>query len=243
MLIGNSVASAIVRACRWCFGLLSAASLAACGVVESISQATPVALRATSATPSSVGTTAMPSPEPPTAPPIPPASPVPPTATPLSAPATVAAGQLSAPTELATRAVAATPAPSATPIPPPASGAWQTYRNKRAGYQVEHPADWTVGEQDGPAGAIVTTFTGPAGMRIVVTVRPGASIPDGDVPNIRCEQVTVGGLKGTRCFDTISRSTSTTLVGQGKTYTIAGAGKRVDAAIYQRFLDSFAVVS
>jgi hypothetical protein len=119
---------------------------------------------------------------------------------------------------VATDADAATPAtsaPSASPISPLAAGAWQTYRNERAGYRVEHPADWTVSEQANADGSMVTTFSAAGGgPSIVVSSALGQILSDNDLPNTRCEQVTIGGLPGTRCFDTINRSTSITLVGE-----------------------------
>ena len=60
-----------------------------------------------------------------------------------------------------------------------------------------------------------------------------------DLPNTRCEEVTIGGVTGTRCFDTLSSSTSTAVVSQGKTYMITSTSKRLDPMIYDRFLDSF----
>jgi len=130
---------------------------------------------------------------------------------------------------------------------PSAADAWKTYQNDRAGYTVEYPADWGINERIESDGADVTTFTPPSstndGTGLTVIVRNGTStageIPD--MPNTRCQQVTVGKLSGTRCFDTIAFSTTTTFVGQGKGYILAGFGKRLDQNIYQHFLDSFAI--
>lgn len=80
---------------------------------------------------------------------------------------------------------------------------------------------------------------------MTVIVRPGESDSGGipDMPNTRCQQVTVSDLSGTRCFDTISFSTTTTLIGRGKAYILVGSGQRLDQNIYQRYLDSFIVQS
>ena len=125
-----------------------------------------------------------------------------------------------------------------------ATGAWQTYRNDQAGYSVDYPADWTVSEQAGGDGSLMTTFAPPGGgAGVTVLVQAGEQYTDqSDILNTRCQQVVIGGLSGTRCFDTISFSTSTTLVGEGKSYTIATSGKHMDTNIYQRFLDTFAII-
>lgn len=122
---------------------------------------------------------------------------------------------------------------------------WQTYRNEQAGYTVEYPADWTVEEQAGADGEILTMFTPPhLGAAIEVSVRTGGAGGEefADIPHTRCWEVMVGGLPGTTCFDTISFSTVTTIGAGDKTYTIAVVGKRPDPTIYQRFLDSFTVI-
>jgi hypothetical protein len=109
---------------------------------------------------------------------------------------------------------------------------------------VEYPADWTVGEQTKPDGSVVTTFSAASGgLMIVVAMMPGQVASENDLPNTRCQQVTIGGLPGTRCLDTISRSTAITLVGQGKTFTIAAVAKRLDPQTFDRFLDHFAPIA
>lgn len=145
----------------------------------------------------------------------------------------------------------AAPVPTTTPnaaavVAAPNKGdAWRTYRNEKAGYAVKYPSDWKVEEQTGTDDALMTTFRPTAGgAGITVSVQSG-EMDQGvsDIPNTRCQQVKVGELSGTRCFDTLSFSTSTTLVGGGKTYTIAVFGKRLDRNIYQRFLESFRPIS
>lgn len=63
-----------------------------------------------------------------------------------------------------------------------------------------------------------------------------------DIPNTRCEEVKVGGLSGMRCFDTINLATSTTVVVNGQTFTIATLGKRADESLYSRFLSGFQII-
>lgn len=126
-----------------------------------------------------------------------------------------------------------------------AGGAWNNYRNQQAGYAVDYPAAWNTGEQVNADGWLVTTFAPSEGSTAVsVLVRQGdAAQAPSDLPNTRCQQVTVGGVPGTRCLDTISFGLSTTIVHGGKTYMIASSGKRIDQAIYRRFLDSFTLIS
>ncbi len=129
----------------------------------------------------------------------------------------------------------------------PGTAAWKTYRNDRAGYLVDYPAGWKITNRIESNGADVTTFTPPDsnndGLQLTVTAQNesfgAGEIPD--MPNTRCQPVTVGKLSGTRCFDTIAFSTTTTFVGKGKVYILAGSGKRLDQNIYQHFLNSFAI--
>jgi len=136
--------------------------------------------------------------------------------------------------------------PTITPTAPPTTtqapvASQQTYRNKQAGFSVDYPSDWTASEQATADGAFVTTFTPPDDRAaITVIVRRGEQAPEpSDIPNTRCQPVSAAGLAGVRCFDTISLGTSTTLVGGGKTFTIATSSKRADQSVYQQILDSF----
>jgi hypothetical protein len=147
-----------------------------------------------------------------------------------------------------TRATALPTTPDA-PVPaaaPDTDDSWRTHRNEQAGYTVEYPSDWRVDEQTGTHGTVVATTFRPTGggAGITVSVQRGEMDQEvSDIPNTRCKQVTVGRLTGTRCFDTVSFSISTTLVGQGKTYTITAPSKGLDQKIYQRLLESFRPIS
>jgi len=180
-----------------------------------------------------------------------------------SSPPTLPPNVSAQPTEVAKRAPALSPPALSPPAPPTAigtpaaaptaapaaasanTGAWQTYRSAQGGFHVDYPADWTVSERGDADGTLTTTFapTG-GGAGIVVIVRPGGPVEDNsDIPNVRCRSVTIGGLSGKRCLDTIAFSVSTTLVGQDKIYTIAASTKRADQNVYQRLLESFAAGS
>ncbi len=125
-----------------------------------------------------------------------------------------------------------------------ATEGWATYHNQDVGYQVDYPVSWSVTESTDVNSGYVTTFTVPGGGEgIVVSVQTspttGEDIPD--LPNTHCQEVTVSGLSGRRCLDTLSLSTSTTLFGDGRQYILTSFGKHLDQAVYQRFLESFAV--
>ena len=123
-------------------------------------------------------------------------------------------------------------------------GAWKTYQNTQAGYSAEYPADWTVSEQAGNDGSIVTNFSPASGAGITVIVQNGEFTGAGnsDIPNTHCEQVRVGGMAGMLCFDTINFATSTIVVANGKTFTIATLGKRIEENIYGQFLLGFQII-
>lgn len=141
------------------------------------------------------------------------------------------------------------------PIPPavtaPAStieepSAWMSYQNTEAGYSIEYPADWTLNKSISANGEFITTFVAPnnaQGIIVSVLNNETATEQNSDIPNVRCQQVTISGLSGQRCFDTVAFSISTLLLGQDKQYSIATFGKHPDQNIYQRFLDSFTVTS
>jgi hypothetical protein len=134
---------------------------------------------------------------------------------------------------------ATTGAPPTTALPTP-SQHWQRYRSDRAGYSVDYPSVWTANERDDTDGSITTVLAptgGGAGISIIT--RFGVpSVDSNDIPNTRCQEVTIGGLSGTSCVDTIALTISTTLVGLGKTFNIS-AGKGVPRDTYQHMLNSF----
>jgi hypothetical protein len=116
------------------------------------------------------------------------------------------------------------------------------YHSEQAGYSTEYPSDWMVSEQLGEDGSIVTNFSssdGSAGIMVLVQSGEFGGAGSSDLPNTRCEEVTLGGQTGTRCIDTLSFGISTAIVNRGKTYIISSTSKRLDPTIYDRFLASF----
>jgi hypothetical protein len=151
--------------------------------------------------------------------------------------------------KLPTAVTTATSAPTATSAvtrTPRAASDWKTYRNERAGYTIDYPAAWAINERIDSDGADVTTFSpDDSGMSVTVIVQNVEPVDQEtpDLPNTRCQQMTVGTLSGTQCIDTISFSMTTTLMLEGKAYILVGSGKRLDQDIYQRFLDGFTIKS
>ena len=98
---------------------------------------------------------------------------------------------------------------------------WTTYRTERGGFSLEHPSTWTVHERADARGVLVTTFTAPQGAGVAVLVEPRPSSPpeNDDVMNTRCHDVTMSGLPGRTCLDTISSSLSTTVVSGDKIWS------------------------
>jgi hypothetical protein len=126
-----------------------------------------------------------------------------------------------------------------------ATGAWKTYLNTQAKYSIKYPEDWTVNENVGVNGELMTTFMAPDnGQGMIVSVLNSDAVVEEnpDMPNTRCEEITISGLSGWRCFDTLNFNLSTTFINQGKFYAITSSGKRPDQDIYQHFLESFALI-
>jgi hypothetical protein len=122
------------------------------------------------------------------------------------------------------------------------TGAWTNYQNTQAGYSVQYPSDWAVNESVGPSGEFITTFRAPNDEQgITVNVLKSEAIVEEipDMPNTRCQQITISELTGLRCFDSLTFSISTTLIGHGRQYAIVAFGKHPDENIYQGFLESF----
>jgi opacity protein-like surface antigen len=121
---------------------------------------------------------------------------------------------------------------------------WTTYRTERGGFSVEHPPAWTVQERVDAHGALVTTFTPPAGAGIAVVLESDTSSTqdNDDVMNTRCHAVTISGRPAKTCLDTISSSLSTTVVSDGRTYRIMSSRRRGDPTIYDRVLATFRIL-
>lgn len=157
-----------------------------------------------------------------------------PTAGPTARAQTIPEGD---PTAVVPTAMVATPTAGVVPDD------WPTYRNDPADYTVQYPPTWTVDERADPDGSFSTTFSPPSGgtgIEVRVVAVEAAGVEGFDLPNTRCQPVTIGGLSGTRCLDTISFITSTTLFGPDRAYIISSSDKPAGRTVYEGLLQSFA---
>jgi hypothetical protein len=124
------------------------------------------------------------------------------------------------------------------------NGAWAEYQNAQAGYSVQYPSGWAVTESVGQNGEFTSAFKATdseQGVTVNVLTSEAVVAQTSDMPNTRCQQVTISGLAGLRCFDTLNFSISTTFTGHGRQFSIVTLGKHPDETVYQHFLDSFVV--
>jgi len=249
MFIHNHHSSLSWRSCGWEFGLLALLELSACGVPgQGIERATGAAALVAE-TPAGVSQATVPTAQPiapisgtsagntqsSNSPPLPPSPSVQPTE---QAKPTSTSPQHELPASTDTPTTVAAGALTAAALN---TGTWQTYHSIQGGFQVDYPASWTASERSDASGTLTTTFAPPGGgAGVAVIVRPRSQEEDNsDIPNVHCGAVTIGGLSGKRCLDTIAFNISTTLAGQDTTYTITASTKRADQNIYQRLLESF----
>ncbi len=119
--------------------------------------------------------------------------------------------------------------------PGPVESTWQTYHSAAGGYTIAVPGDWLVQETADAAGASVTTL---ASDTQGIVVRAGAGGEAGDLPNTLCRSVTVGGLLGSQCTDTLSRGVAITLDGPTGRFRLAAA-RTLDPALLAQILATF----
>jgi hypothetical protein len=122
---------------------------------------------------------------------------------------------------------------------------WSTHNSEAGGYVVDYPSSWVVEEHVDDRGTVLTMFNDPDGRSMMISAQPataGGPQFESDLPNVRCQEVIVGGLQGQRCSDTLSRSTITTLLGAERTYTLMHSMLSPARADYDRVLDSFRLV-
>jgi hypothetical protein len=127
-----------------------------------------------------------------------------------------------------------------------AGDAWQTYRSDNAGYTVVYPASWRVAEQFATDGSGTTTFTPTsAGGSITVLARIGP--PDRAVadthPAVICTYPQPGRMTPAHCLDSIPANPAKVITGHGRTYTIITSDRGIDPEVFQRFVDSFTLLS
>jgi hypothetical protein len=122
----------------------------------------------------------------------------------------------------------------------PAPG-WQTYHSEIGGFSLSVPVDWVPSVQPGLDGPEVISLTAPdnlAGVMIVVQPTADAS-PADDLPNTRCQPITLGGQPATRCLDTLSFSSTIWVAVGDRLYQILASERRLGPDVYQTLLASF----
>jgi hypothetical protein len=123
----------------------------------------------------------------------------------------------------------------------PAPG-WQTFRSDADGFSVAVPVDWVASAQTRVDGADVINLAAPDNTSgVMIVVQPSADATSAnDLPNTRCQPITVGGQPATRCMDTLSFASSTISVQvSDRLYQIIGSELRLGPDVYQAMLASF----
>jgi hypothetical protein len=115
---------------------------------------------------------------------------------------------------------------------------WQVYHSDRAGFSIAVPDGWTIqegAEADGRPKVTLQSADGSAAMAVSVGDPMAAAA---DLPNTFCGPLSVGGLDGTRCVDTLSGSVVVTVTTAGATFQFV-TGRRVDRALFEQVLSTF----
>jgi hypothetical protein len=139
----------------------------------------------------------------------------------------------------------AAPSTTAAPTrtkPDPAVARWPVFTSVPGGYRLRHPPGWRIKEGTGSGGPVLSLLPPKgAGISVVVTSTAPPEAGAAGLPNTRCQPVQVGGLKGTRCLDTISMVVSTVLEGRERWYVLTTSLRQpaAPAGAYDRVLASF----
>jgi hypothetical protein len=139
------------------------------------------------------------------------------------------------------RAARSTVAPPRSSQDPSVSD-WPAFASVQGGYRLRYPPGWRVIESAGDGGPVLSLLPPRgAGISLLVTSTAPPEAGAAALPNTRCRPVRVGGLAGSRCLDTISRSVSTSLQGREWWYVLTTSLRRpaAPAGAYDRVLASF----
>ena len=151
------------------------------------------------------------------------------------------------PPEAAPRATSTVPAAPSTQAPPattadPAVSRWPVFTSVAGRYRLRYPPGWRVEESTGTGGPVLSLLAPRgAGISVLVTFTPPPEGGASNAPNTACRPVTVGGLAGSRCLDTLSKVVTTTLKGRERWYVLTASLRRppAPAGAYDRVLASF----
>jgi hypothetical protein len=137
-------------------------------------------------------------------------------------------------------AAASSTAAPATTADPAISG-WPVFTSVAGGYRLRYPPGWRVKESTGTGGPVLSLLAPRgAGISVLVTFTPPPERAS-NAPNTACRPVTVAGLAGSRCLDTVAKVVTTTLKGQERWYVLTASLRRpaAPAGAYDRVLASF----
>ena len=163
---------------------------------------------------------------------------------------------------LALAAIGCTPSSEPGPSPSPASGgrvapstitptgtsldpavsSWQVFTSVAGGYRLRYPPEWRAKESTGSGGPVLSLLPAKgSGITVLVTFTTPPEAGPSNLPNTQCRPILAGGLKGSRCLDTVSMVVSTTLQGRERWYVVTTSLRRpaVPAGAYDRVLASF----
>jgi len=144
-------------------------------------------------------------------------------------------------------AAPATPAPSSTLAAPastaaPAVTGWPVFTSAAGRFRLRYPPGWRAKESSGSGGPVLSLLPPRgAGISVLVTFTPPPGWGAASPPNTACRPVQVGGLRGSRCLDTLSMVVTTTAQGHERWYVLATSLRRpaAPAGAYDRVLASF----
>ena len=124
----------------------------------------------------------------------------------------------------------------------PAVSGWRVFTSMAGGYRLRYPPGWQAKESTGGGGPVLSLLPPKgAGISVLVTFTTPPEAGASNLPNTQCRPIRAGGLKGSRCLDTVSMVVSTTLQGRGRWYVLTTSLQRpaVPAGAYDRVLASF----
>lgn len=121
------------------------------------------------------------------------------------------------------------------------AGGWMAYQNEPGGFALEIPAGWVVQETI-EVGSVLVSFSAPGGGTAMTVQVPGsAGGGPSDLPNVRCQEIMVGGLPAVRCRDTVSGGDVTSVAAPDRTYAITNLGKGT-GDVYEHMLGTFVIL-
>ena len=124
----------------------------------------------------------------------------------------------------------------------PAVSSWRAFTSVAGGYRLRYPPEWRAKESAGSGGPVLSLLPPKgSGISVLVTFTTPPEAEPGNLPNTQCRPILAGGLKGSRCLDTVSMVVSTTLQGRERWYVVTTSLRRpaVPAGAYDRVLASF----